>query len=272
MVSTMPKHGYAPVNDLNLYYEIHGAGEPLVLLHGGLGSAQSFGANLAVLAAHRQVIAVELQGHGHTADVDRPLRFETMADDIAGLIGHLRLHRADVMGFSLGAGVALQLAIRHPHLVRGVVAVSVPCKRAGWYPEIRAAMSQMDAAAATAMKSSPLYARYARVAPRPQDWDSTFGKLRELLVREYDWSQQIAALANPLLLVFADADSVGMAHIGEFFALRGGGLRDAGWDAALRPSSRLAIVPDATHYTLDSSPALAHTVLPFLHWIAGPAT
>lgn len=271
MVVNTPKHGYAPVNGLNLYYEIHGAGEPLILLHGGLGTAESFGANLATLAARRKVIAVELQGHGHTADVDRPLRFETMADDIAGLIGNLELRAADVMGFSLGAGVALQLAIRHPQRVRGVIAVSIPCRREGWYPEIRAAMAQMDQAAATAMKSSPLYARYVRVAPRPQDWDSTFLKLRELLLLEYDWRPQIAALANPLLLVFADADSIAMAHIGEFFALRGGGMRDAGWDAALRPHSRLAIVPDTTHYTIDASPALARTVLPFLHWLARPA-
>jgi pimeloyl-ACP methyl ester carboxylesterase len=264
-------YGYAPVNGLNLYYEIHGAGEPLILVHGGLGSAESFGANLAALATQRRVVAVELQGHGHTADVDRPLRFESMADDIAGLIAHLQLRATDVMGFSLGAGVALQVAIRHPELVRGVVAVSVPCRREGWYPEIRAAMAQMDQAAATAMKSSPLYARYARVAPRPQDWDSTFEKLRELLLREYDWSQQVAALANPLLLVFADAYSIGMAHIGEFFALRGGGLRDAGWNAQSRPHSRLAIVPDTTHYTIDSSPALPHAVLPFLSWIAATA-
>lgn len=271
MISTASEHGYAPVNGLSLYYESHGAGEPLLLLHGGLGSAESFGANLAALAAHRTVVAVELQGHAHTADADRPLRYENMADDIAGLIGHLQLRAPDIMGFSLGAGVALQVAIRHTQLVRGVVAVSVPCRRAGWYPEIRAAMAQMDQAAATAMKSSPLYARYARVAPRPEDWDGTFLKLRELLLREYDWSPQIAALANPLLLVFADADSIGMAHIGEFFALRGGGLRDAGWDAALRPGSRLAIVPDTTHYTIDSSPTLAHTVLPFLDWVAAPA-
>lgn len=271
MHGTPHAHGYAPVNGLNLYYEVHGAGEPLILVHGGLGSAESFGVNLAAFAAHRRVVAVELQGHGHTADIDRPLRFESMADDIAGLIGHLQLRAPDIMGFSLGAGVALQVAIRHPHLVRGLVAVSVPCRREGWYPEIRAAMAQMDQAAATAMKSSPLYARYARVAPRPQDWDSTFLKLRELLLREYDWTPQIAALAHPLLLVFADADSIGTAHVGEFFALRGGGLRDAGWDAALRPRSRLAIVPDTTHYTIDASPALARTVLPFLDWVAVPA-
>src|SRR4030095_10493075 len=129
------KGNYATVNGLKMYYEIHGAGKPLILLHGGLGAIEMFGPNLPVLAKRRQVIAVDLQGHGRTADIDRPIRLELMADDIAALIKHLGLERADVMGYSMGGGVALRTAIQHPELVRKLVAISIPFKRSGWYPE-----------------------------------------------------------------------------------------------------------------------------------------
>ena len=137
------KSGYAPVNGLKLYYEIHGTGEPLVLLHGGVVGIATFGPNLGALSEKRKVIAVELQGHGRTADIDRPLSFEAMADDIAALMKYLAIEKTDVMGYSLGGGVALQIAIRHPELVRKLVVVSAPCKRDGWYPEVLAGMVQM---------------------------------------------------------------------------------------------------------------------------------
>ena len=137
------KSGYAPVNGLKLYYEIHGTGEPLVLLHGGVVGIARFGPNLGALSEKRKVIAVELQGHGRTADIDRPLSFEAMADDIAALMKYLAIEKTDVMGYSLGGGVALQIAIRHPELVRKLVVVSAPCKRDGWYPEVLAGMVQM---------------------------------------------------------------------------------------------------------------------------------
>jgi pimeloyl-ACP methyl ester carboxylesterase len=263
-MSDVIRSGYVPVNGLQLYYEIHGAGEPLVLLHGGAGTVQSFGPNLRALATYRQVIGVELQAHGHTADIDRPLRYELLADDLAALIRYLNLGPLDVMGFSLGAGVALQCAIRHPGSLRRLIAISTPCRRDGWYPEILAAMHKMTGSAAEGMKASPLYARYARVAPRPQDWPVLFDKLHDLLVRENDWSKDIPALKLPVLLVFADADAMPPAHIAEFFGLLGGGLRDAGWDGAARPLAQLAIVPNTTHYTIDSCPALAAAVEPFL--------
>ena len=156
MASTDPQTGYAPVNDIELYYEIHGEGEPLVLLHGGVGASEMFGANLQELAKSRQVIAVHLQAHGRTADVDRPMGYEAMADDIAALIGHLGFERSDVMGYSLGGGVSLQTAIRHPEVVRKLVLVSSPFKREGWYPEVLAGM-QMGPEAAESMTQSPLH-------------------------------------------------------------------------------------------------------------------
>jgi pimeloyl-ACP methyl ester carboxylesterase len=139
---------YASVNGLEMYYEIHGTGRPLILLHGGVGAIEMFGEVLGLLAEDRQVVAVDLQAHGRTADIDRPLSFESMADDIAALIEHLGFEKADVMGYSLGGGVALQTAIRHPEVVRKLVVVSTPFKRDGWYPEILAGMGQMGPEAA----------------------------------------------------------------------------------------------------------------------------
>src|SRR5262249_39607973 len=134
MTNTPLQSGYAPVNGLNLYHEIHGTGEPLILLHGGLGAIEMFGDVLPQLAQRHQVIAADLQGHGRTADVDRPLRFETLADDIAALIRYLGLPDADLMGYSLGGAVALRAAIQHPEVVRKLVLVSIPFKKSGWYP------------------------------------------------------------------------------------------------------------------------------------------
>jgi pimeloyl-ACP methyl ester carboxylesterase len=128
---------YAEVNGLSLYYEVHGEGEPLILLHGGVGAIEMFGEVLPLLARGRRVIGVDLQAHGRTADIDRPMTYEAMADDMAALIEHLGVGEADVMGYSLGGGVALQTAIRHPEAVRKAVLVSTPFKRDGWYPEVR---------------------------------------------------------------------------------------------------------------------------------------
>src|SRR5687768_5497240 len=137
---------YADVNGIKLHYEIHGTGRPLVLLHGGLGAIEMFGPNLPALAKGRQVIAVDLQGHGRTADIDRPLDPQLMADDIAALIRHLGLGRADIMGYSLGGGVAVHTAIRHPGVVNRLVVVSTPFRRNGFYPEILAQQEMVNAA------------------------------------------------------------------------------------------------------------------------------
>ncbi len=251
--------GYAPVSGLNMYYEIHGTGEPLLLLHGGVGGIDMFGPNLAALAQHRRVIAVDFQGHGRTADIDRPLRSEWMADDMAALFKYLGIDKAAVVGNSLGGGIALQLAIRHPELVSRLVLVSTVFRQDGWYPEIQAAFAHMGPQAAQGMKASPLAQLYPTV-----NWDVLFSKIGQLETREYDWSKDVAALKVPTLLVFADADSIQPAHILEFYRLLGGGQHDAGLDGSGRSIHQLAILPGATHYDIDHSAGLASTVVPFL--------
>jgi pimeloyl-ACP methyl ester carboxylesterase len=210
------------------------------------------------------VIAVDLQGHGRTADIDRPLSCEAMADDIARLIKHLGIEKADVMGYSLGGGVALRTAVNHPDRVRKLVLVSTAFRRDGWYPEILAGMAQMGAGAAEAMKQTPMYELYARIAPKPADWPVLLTKVGEMLRKDYDWSKDVAAIKSPTLLVFGDADAVRTAHAVQFFELLGGGKKDGGWDGSGMSNARLAILPSLTHYTIFSSPTLASTVTPFL--------
>jgi pimeloyl-ACP methyl ester carboxylesterase len=255
---------YAPVNGLNMYYEIHGSGEPLILLHGGVGAIEMFGEVLPLLAEGRQVIAVDLQAHGRTADIDRPLSFELMAGDIAALIAHLGFEKADVMGYSLGGGVALQTTIRHPAVVRKLVVVSTPFKRDGWYPEVLAGMGQMGPEAAEPMKQTPMYQLYASVAPKPEDWPVLLTKLGQLLGQDYDWSKDVAAMEVPTLIVVGDADSVRTAHAVQFYELLGGGKADAGWGGSGMSNARLAILPATTHYNIFFSPTLASTITPFL--------
>ncbi|TDC35643.1 alpha/beta hydrolase [Micromonospora sp. KC213] len=263
--------GYAEVNGLRLWYEVHGTGRPLVLLHGGYGTTGMFDPILPALTTRRRVIAVDLQGHGRTADIDRPLRYESMADDVAALLRHLNVAEADLLGYSLGGGVALRAAIGHPGLVRRLVLVSTPCRRRGWYPEVLAAMAAQDERAGERMRGTPAYERYARIAPRPEDWPRLWAKTGELLRREYDWSAEVAAGTVPTLLVYADADSIPVTHMAEFFGLLGGGHRDAGGDGADRPVSRLAVLPGLTHHDIVASPALPAVVLPFLtHQVRAP--
>jgi pimeloyl-ACP methyl ester carboxylesterase len=262
--TTSVKTGYAPVNGLKLYYEIHGTGEPLILLHGGVGATEMFNPILPLLSNTRRVIAVDLQAHDRTADIDRPLSMEAMADDIAALIKHLGIEKADVMGYSLGGGVALRTAIQHPGAVRKLVVVSTAFKRDGWYPEIVAGMAQMGPGAAEPMKRTPMYQMYTRIAPKPEDCPVLLTKLGELLRKDYDWSKDEAAIQAPTLLVFGDADAVRTEHAVQFFELLGGGKKDGGWDGSGMSNARLAILPGLTHYSIFSSPMLATAVTPFL--------
>jgi pimeloyl-ACP methyl ester carboxylesterase len=261
------KSGYARVNGLRMYYEIHGSGEPLILMHGGVGSTGMFSEIMPTLAGGRQVIAVDLQAHGRTADIDRPLSYEALADDIAALMKTLNIQKADVMGYSMGGGVALRVAIQHPEMVRKLVLVSAPCKKAGWYPEIQAAMAMFDPAKVEQMKQSPMYQTYAKIAPRPQDWGLLFKKLGELLSKDYDWSNEVAGIKAPTLLVVGDADAVRPAHAVKFFELLGGGKKDAGWDGSGMSNARLAILPGTTHYNIFLSQKMATDAAEFL---AGP--
>ena len=207
----------ASVNGLKLYYEVHGAGRPLVLLHGGVGASEMFAPLLPALAGNRQVIAVHLQGHGWTEDGERPLRFESMAGDVAALLEQLDIRSADILGYSLGGGVALQMGIRHPELVRRLVLISTPFKRQGFYPEALEGMAQMGPEAARFMNQSSLYQLYPG-----RNWAGLFTRLGDLLRQEYDWSKGVAAIKNPVMLVYADAArrwSAGRRH---------GRIREAG--------------------------------------------
>ncbi|WP_338865776.1 alpha/beta hydrolase [Myxococcus stipitatus] len=235
---------YAQVNGLNLYYELHGTGRPLILLHGALSTIDSMQPFISELAKTRQVIAVELQAHGHTADVDRPLRFETMADDIAALMKHLNIESADLCGYSLGGGVALQVAFRHPQAVRKLVVLSTTFKSNAWFPENQAIMATMTG---EMLAGSPMHEAYLRAAPRPEDFPVLVSKVSHLLTKNpYDWSQDVAALKVPTLVIAGDSDSLPPTHAVEMFGLLGGGKTD-GMMAGI-PNSRLAILPGTTHW------------------------
>lgn len=257
----MSIENFADVNGQHLFYTVHGAGKPLVLLHGGI-NPDSFGGNLAELAKGRQVIAVHLQAHGRTPDTDRPLRAETLGDDVAALIGHLSLGRADVMGYSLGASVALQTAIRHPDVVDRLVIVSARMTQEGAYPEVVAAFNQLEANApmiGPGVKASPLGQAYPDV-----DWRNLFSKVGDLTKRPFDWSADVARVQARTLLVFADADCIRPEHMVEFWKALGGGQRDAGIDGSLRPANQFSIVPGTTHYSLAVDPMLPVIVERFL--------
>lgn len=260
--TSRPKSGFAPVNDLQMYYEIHGDGEPVILLHGGVEASEAFGPNLAALAKSRQVIAVHLQGHGHTKDINRPLRFESMADDIAALIAYLKLGKTDLLGYSLGGGVALQTVIRHPASVKRLIVISTGMAREGSYPEVNATFDQMGAHAAQIaqnIKGSPLGRLYPEV-----NWENLLRKIGAMESQEFDWSAQVKQIQSPTELIFADADSIRPEHIAAFYEALGGGKRDAGLDGSQRPVARLGIVPGATHYNILSTTMVAEMVQTFL--------
>jgi pimeloyl-ACP methyl ester carboxylesterase len=234
--------GYASVNGLDLYYEIYGSGEPLVLLPGGFMTVEAMGEIVPRLAATRRVIGVELQGHGHTADIERPLRFASMADDIAALIRHLGLERSDIFGYSLGGAVGLQTAIRHPEMVRRLALASTAFKRNGWYPETLAGMSSISV---EGFARTPIYETYLKTSPRPEAWPTFVAKMRQLLSEGYDWTESVAALKTPVLIMVGDADGLRITHAVELFGLLGGGKTDG--DLVGLSPSRLAVLPATTH-------------------------
>ena len=254
----------AHVNGIELAYQVFGTGSPLVLLHGGFGSVEMFGPNVELLAAGRRVIGVDLQSHGRSPAADRPMQFETMADDIAALIKELKLERAAIMGFSLGGAVALRTAVQHPELVERLVLVSTVFKRSGWYPEMTAAMDAMGPEMAETLKRSPMYEAYSRIAPRNEDWPVLVTQLTTALKIDYDWSAEVAKLPMQVMIVVGDADGVPPSHAVEFFGLLGGGKRDANWDRSGMTHHRLAILPGLTHYDINVSPTLSQAVVPFL--------
>jgi pimeloyl-ACP methyl ester carboxylesterase len=266
---TTEAHGngqYAEVNGINLYYETQGAGRPMILLHGGLGSGEMFGPTLPTLAEHHQVIAVDLQGHGRTADIDRPLDVRLLADDIAALIDHLGLDQPDLVGYSLGGGVALHTAARYPAKVGRLVMASANTRPDAIYPEMRAQQGQVNAAAAELMTDTPMYQLYQRVAPRPEDFPQLLDKAGEAMATDFDFTEEVRGLQVPTLIVAADADMAPPSHYVEVFKLLDGGLRDGGWMGEGRPKGghALAILPGLTHYNVFTSPLFAAVTLAFV--------
>ncbi|MCU0464003.1 MAG: alpha/beta hydrolase [Anaerolineae bacterium] len=247
------KAGYIAVNGVRFYYESYGTtGYPLIMLHGGLGGIEQFGALPMQLGQYRQVIAVEMQGHGHTGDAaDRPLRYASMADDVAGLVQGLGFDQADVLGFSLGGAVALRTAIQHAGGVRRLILISTAATRAGIREDFRAGMAGLTPSAALYMLDTPMYQFYARVAPEVGAWPTLVGKVGDLLREDYDWSQAVSTLDMPILLIAGDDDMVSPAHLTETF----GAL----------PNAQIVILPETNHFNiLGRTDALMAAITDFL--------
>ena len=263
--------GYIAANGVDYWFEIHGKGEPLLLLHGGLFSTGMFGPTLTKLAEHRRVIGVDLHGHGHTALGNRTkISLVDIGRDLAVVVQKLGLQQVDVMGYSFGAGAGLQLAFQHPELVRRLVVVSAPYAQNGFFPEMLPQQAAVSGAMAEQMKETPMYKTYAEIAPRPQDFPRLLDAMGEYMRQPYDWSASVRQLKMPVMLVFGDADMIRPEHIVSFYQLLGGGLKDAGWTREHISKNRLAILPDVTHYEMGLSPILVPTVLPFLDAKASP--
>jgi pimeloyl-ACP methyl ester carboxylesterase len=267
--SVPAKKGFVQANGVNYYYEIHGRGEPMLLLHGGLGSIEMFEPSVPMLAKQRQVIAVELHGHGRTTLGDRPISLIDMGDDMATVLKQLGYDKVDVMGYSMGGGVAFRLAVQHPTIVRRLVLVSMPFAQDGFFPEMLPQQAQVGAAMADAMKETPIYKSYVAIAPRPQDFPKLLDRMGEAMRTPYDWSEDVKKLQMPVMLIYGDADMIRPEHIVRFYQLLGGGLRDAGWMREHMSKNRLAILPNVTHYEMFLSPALVPTALPFLNGESG---
>lgn len=246
MANESVKSGYADVNGLNMYYEIYGEGEPLVLLHGSFMTIDlNFGKMIPALARDRQVIAIEQQGHGHTEDIDRPLSYEQMADDTAELLRQLGIEKADILGYSTGGTIALELGIRYPDVVRKLVVISSPYKRDGWYPEFYAAIENITP---EVFIGSGFPEAYAEVAPNPDGWATLIEKAKKLDL-EYTGrtTEEFRSIKAPTLIIIGDSDGVPPESAVEMFKLLGGGVFG---DVAGLPRSQLAVLPGTTHLSM----------------------
>ena len=234
--------GYADVNGLRMYYEVHGAGEPLVLLHGSyMNIALNWSRILPLLARSRQVIAVELQGHGRTRDIARELSYEGMADDVSGLLEHLKIARADVLGYSMGGGVAFQVAVRHPEKVRRLVVLSGVYAHDGWWPDVEASFSTFTA---EMFEGTPIQDQYEALGGDPDRFPEFVQKVISVDLEPYDWSRDVKNIEAPIFMAIGDADGVRYEHAVELLRARGGGKMG---DIDGLPRSRLAVLPGTTH-------------------------
>jgi pimeloyl-ACP methyl ester carboxylesterase len=238
---------YATVNGLKMYYEIHGTGKPLVMLHGALSTIEvDFGKILPAFAKNRRVIAIEQQAHGHTADIDRPLTYEQMAKDTAELLRQLKIMNADFFGYSMGGAIAMQIAMQEPGFVRKLVfAGGVAYHPDGLYPQVLAFEKIMEP---KHLAGSPFEKAYARSAPNPDHWPRLIAKIRNLDLNWKGWPPEaIKAIKAPMLLVIGDGDIVRPEHVAQMFRLLGGG---GPADLTGLPPSQFAVLPGTTHITL----------------------
>jgi pimeloyl-ACP methyl ester carboxylesterase len=268
MQSSIPqptKSGHAAVNGVNYYYAVYGTGEPLLLLHGGLGQIEMFGPNLTKLAQSRQVIGVDLQGHGRTALGNRKISLVDIGNDMAGVLKKLGYDKVDVLGYSMGGGVAFQFAVQHPEVVRRLVLVSTPYSQDGFYPEMLPQQAALGAAMAEQMKQTPMYKSYVAIAPHPEAFPKLLDQMGAYMREPYDWSADVKKLTMPVMLIFGDSDMFRPEHIVKFYQLLGGGLKDAGWQREQISQNRLAILPNITHYEMGLAPQLVDAALPFLN-------
>ena len=259
------KSGHAAVNGVNYYYAVYGTGEPLLLLHGGMFHTEMFGPNLTKLAQSRQVIGVDLQGHGRTSLGDREISLVDIGNDMVGVLKKLGYTKVDVLGYSMGGGVAFQLAVQHPEMVRRLALVSTPFSPDGFYPEILPMQAAMSAAMAEQMKETPIYKSYVAIAPHPEEFPKLLDAMGAYMRKPYDWSADVKKLTMPVMLIYGDSDMFRPEHEVKFYQLLGGGLKDAGWQREHMAENRLAILPDVTHYEMGVAPQMVDSALPFLN-------
>src|SRR6516162_7197277 len=256
-----PTTGYAPVNGVKMYYEVHGSGEPVVLLHGAFMTITNNWTDwIGELSKTRKVIAVELQGHGRTADIDRDITSENLADDVAALLKQLKIPRADLIGYSMGGAVAMQCAIRHPDKVRKVVVISSMLRRDGMVKE---ALDSIPKLTAEAFKDSPIETEYKKLSPTPDDFPKFVKRMLATHSKEQGiGADKLKATAAPMFFIHGDADGVRLEHVAEMFRLKGGEIHG---DMRPRSESRLAILPNTTHVTLmERMPIIVPMVNDFL--------
>ena len=265
------KSGRSDVDGIQYHYQIRGQGAPLLLLHGGLGSTDMFAPIMPMLGAKRQIIGVDLQGHGRTPLGSRPISMAAMGADMAVILKKLGYGPVDVMGYSMGAGVAFQLAVQHPQQVRRLVLVSGSFAKDGFYPEMIEAQGQLSSKMADGMKDTPMAKSYAAVAPNPGDFPKLLDAMGDMMKKPFDWTADVPKLTIPVMLVYGDSDMYRPEHVVKFYQLLGGGLKDAGWQRENMSRNRLAILPGLTHYDIFLSPQLPATVVPFLDGKASSA-
>ena len=234
--------GYADINGLKMYYEVHGKGKPIVLLHGSyMNIPMNWSHIIPLLSKDRKVIVTEMQGHGRTRDISREFSYEGMADDVSGLLKHLKIDSADILGYSMGGGIAFQVAVRHPEQVRRLVVLSGTYTHDGWWPDAEASFGTINA---DMFKGTPIQKQYDSLGNDPAHFHEFVKKVISIDLKPYDWTKDVKKIQAPIFMAIGDADGVRYEHALELFHAKGGGKMG---DIHGLPKSRLAIIPGTTH-------------------------